>query len=87
MVALPVNESVAGDRQQFSAVFVVKGTGAVGKLHASGQSAQTCREETRLTEDRHTIQPTGQTRRPHYAAQNKLNDKTSMDITFIQCIE
>lgn len=49
---VPVNESVAGDRQQFPAVFIVKGSGTVGELHASGQSAQTCRENK---EDGHRI--------------------------------
>lgn len=50
LVMLPVNESVAGHRQQFPAVFIVKGAGAVRELHTSGQSAQTCREDTAWSE-------------------------------------
>lgn len=45
LVVLPVNKSVAGDRQQLPAVFVVKGASAVRILHTSRQSAQTCRED------------------------------------------
>lgn len=41
----PVNESVAGDRQQLSAVLIVEGAGAVGKLHTAGKRSQTCSRE------------------------------------------
>lgn len=52
---LPVNESVTGDRQQLPAVFIVKGAGAVGKLHTCGRGAHTCTEGTRTG-----VKPAGQ---------------------------
>lgn len=42
VLLLPVDEPVAGDRQQLPAVFIMKGSGAVGKLHTCGRGAHTC---------------------------------------------
>lgn len=44
----PVNESVTGDREQLSTVFIMKGSGTVRKLHTSWKSTQTCRQKARF---------------------------------------
>lgn len=38
----PVDESVAGDRQQLPAVLIVVGSGTVWKLYTAGKRPQTC---------------------------------------------
>lgn len=48
----PVDEPVAGDRQQLPALLIVKRSRAVRKLQAARWHAHTCRPERQVRENR-----------------------------------
>lgn len=78
-----MNKSVAGDGQQLPALLIMKCSGAVGKLHATRKSSQTCRQEAviiRFHSDLCASAETVNTRLDHLTAERETKQTTSSEV-------